>query len=46
MTYAEAFKLKEPVENVAELKENVAQIKQEIGSLGSVNVGAIEEYKS
>lgn len=45
LTYAEALNFKEPVENVAELKENVAQIKQEIGSLGSVNVGAIEEYK-
>lgn len=45
LTYAEALSFKEPIDNVTKLKENVVQIKQEINSLGSVNVGAIEEYK-
>ncbi|MGL4731615.1 MAG: chromosome segregation protein SMC [Clostridium sp.] len=45
LTYAEALEFKEPVENIGIVKEEVSFIKEEISKLGSVNVGAIEEYK-
>ncbi|MGG7163674.1 chromosome segregation protein SMC [Clostridium ihumii] len=45
LTYAEALEFKEDIENINILKEEVSSIKLQIASLGSVNVGAIEEYK-
>lgn len=45
LTYAEALEFKEDIENINILKEEVSLIKLQIASLGSVNVGAIEEYK-
>ncbi|WP_127836391.1 chromosome segregation protein SMC [Clostridium prolinivorans] len=45
MTYAEALSYKEPIENIEEYKKHISKIKKEISSLGTVNVGAIEEYK-
>ena len=45
LTYAEALNFKEPIEDLSELKNEISEIKSEISSLGSVNVGAIEEYK-
>ncbi|EJO5348205.1 chromosome segregation protein SMC [Clostridium botulinum] len=45
LTYAEALSYKEEDINVAKYKEYVQNLKIQISNLGTVNVGAIEEYK-
>ena len=42
---SEAVKLAQPVDDLPSLQRDLAEVKQKIRSLGSVNVGAIEEYK-
>jgi len=44
MTYERAASLYEPVENVDHAKEEVQALKHAIEHLGTVNLGAIEEY--
>lgn len=45
LTYAEAEEKAEPIENIDEYKKTISSIKGQIGALGTVNLGAIEEYK-
>lgn len=45
LTFAEALKYKEEILSVSDLKEQVAYLKKQISQLGTVNVGAIEEFK-
>lgn len=45
LTYAEALKYKQDIKDINEYKEGILNIKSEISLLGTVNVGAIEEYK-
>lgn len=44
MTYEKACNLYEPVEDAATARETVDQIKLQIKQLGSVNLGAIDEF--
>ena len=39
-----AQELRKPVENMAQSQKRIGELKREINRLGSVNVGAIEEY--
>jgi chromosome segregation protein len=45
LTFAESLKYKEEILSISSLKEQVALLKREISQLGTVNVGAIEEFK-
>jgi len=45
LTYAEALKYHEEIQNYDELKREIHKLKSEITALGVVNVGAIEEYE-
>ena len=45
LTYEKASELYEKVENVAEVRNEVNQLKNEIKALGTVNLGAIEEFE-
>ena len=45
LSVSEAEKLCVPFENVTALRAQVAEVRGKIRALGSVNVGAIEEYK-
>ncbi|MDF2882681.1 MAG: chromosome segregation protein [Clostridiaceae bacterium] len=45
ITYAEALKYKSDIDNLDSYKKEVQTLKNKIGSLGTVNVGSIEEYK-
>ncbi|PRR80278.1 Chromosome partition protein Smc [Clostridium liquoris] len=44
-TYAEGLAFKENISNMTEYKNHIFQLKSKIASLGTVNVGSIEEYK-
>ena len=47
LTYSKAKELRrEDLDNPAAMKKQISQLKEEIKSLGSVNVNAIEDYKS
>ncbi|KOA20550.1 chromosome partition protein Smc [Clostridium homopropionicum DSM 5847] len=45
LTYAEALELKLESDNVEQFKNEITELKKEITSLGTVNLGAIEEYE-
>ncbi|QAT40172.1 chromosome segregation protein SMC [Clostridium sp. JN-9] len=45
ITYAEALKYKSDIDNLDSYKKEVQALKNKISSLGTVNVGSIEEYK-
>lgn len=45
LTYAEALKYKSPIKSIEQYKGSIDTLKSSIAALGSVNVGAIEEYK-
>ena len=45
LTRREAAEISEPAEDPKQTKSELAEIKNKIKALGSVNVGAIEEYK-
>src|SRR5699024_8143013 len=45
MTYERACELYEPVQNIKHAKETVDHIKYQIERLGTVNLGAIDEYE-
>ena len=45
LTRREASEIADPAENPREAKASLSEIKNKIKALGSVNVGAIEEYK-
>lgn len=45
LTKREAESLAEPIENIPQAQKRLNELKQKIKSLGSINVGAIEEYK-
>ncbi|MCM8710597.1 chromosome segregation protein SMC [Clostridium sp. SYSU_GA19001] len=45
LTYAEALKYKYTIHNMEEYRKDIFKLKNEITALGTVNVGAIEEYK-
>jgi chromosome segregation protein len=45
MTFEKAMTMYEKVDDLATTKEHVATIKREIKQLGTVNLGAIEEYE-
>ena len=45
LTRLEAEEHAAPIENVTSAQKRLSELKQKIKSLGSVNVGAIEEYK-
>lgn len=45
ITYAEALKYKSDIDNLDSYKKEVQTLKNKISSLGTVNVGSIEEYK-
>ena len=45
LTRREASEISEPAENPKETKASLSEVKNKIKALGSVNVGAIEEYK-
>ncbi len=40
-----AMSLRQPVENMTELQKKIAQLRRAISSLGTPNIGAIEEYE-
>jgi chromosome segregation protein len=40
-----AEELRQPVENMAQSTKRISELRREIGRLGNVNVGAIEEYE-
>lgn len=44
ITYAEALEYKQDIENMEEFKKDIAVLKNSISALGTVNVGAIDEY--
>ena len=44
-SYEEALKYKKPIDNINDYKNYIKDIKSEINKLGTVNVGAIQEYK-
>lgn len=46
LTYAEAVKYKEELFNIDQYKKDIQILKSKISDLGTVNVGAIEEYKN
>lgn len=46
LTYSEANELKTETENIKEASEKLGELKRKIRALGSVNMDAIEEYKS
>lgn len=45
LTYAEALELRIESDNVEKFKNEITELKKEITSLGTVNLGAIEEYE-
>lgn len=45
LTYAEALELRADTDNVEQFKNEISELKKEITSLGTVNLGAIEEYE-
>ncbi len=45
LTYAEALKYKAEIDNMDSYKKIIAKLKGQIAELGTVNLGAIEEYK-
>ncbi len=45
LTRREAAEIADPAENPKETKTSLSEVKNKIKALGSVNVGAIEEYK-
>lgn len=45
LTKREAENLAEPIENIPQAQKRLNELKQKIKALGSINVGAIEEYK-
>lgn len=45
ISYAEALKFRQEIDNISQASKDIARLKEEIKSLGTVNVGAIEEYK-
>lgn len=46
LTYATAAEFKCGIDNLSEAKSEISNIKRRISSLGSINVDAIEEYKT
>lgn len=44
ITYEDALKYRKNIENLNEYKEEILNLKNSISNLGTVNVGAIEEY--
>ena len=46
MNYAEALNYKVHIEDMAEAKKNIRKLKNNIKNLGTVNLGAVEEYKN
>lgn len=45
-SYEEALKYKKPIDDLNDYKNYIINIKSEINKLGTVNVGAIEEYQN
>lgn len=45
ITYAEALEYKKDIENMEEFKKEITALKSSISALGTVNVGAIDEYR-
>ncbi len=45
LTKREAESVAKPIENIPQAQKRLNELKQKIKSLGSINVGAIEEYK-
>ncbi|WP_055667845.1 chromosome segregation protein SMC [Desnuesiella massiliensis] len=45
LTFAEALELAKPVDNPDKLRQYISLLKSQISALGTVNLGAIEEYK-
>lgn len=45
LTYAEALKYSKPIDDIEGAKSRIRYLKNEINSLGTVNLGAIDEYK-
>ncbi|WP_315114909.1 chromosome segregation protein SMC [uncultured Clostridium sp.] len=45
LTLDEALDFKENIHDISSYKKNITELKNKISSLGTVNVGAIEEYK-
>jgi chromosome segregation protein len=45
LTYAEALKYKAEIDNMDNYKKIINKLKGQIGELGTINLGAIEEYK-
>jgi chromosome segregation protein len=45
LTYAEALKYKIEIDNMDSYKRIIAKLKGQISELGTINLGAIEEYK-
>jgi chromosome segregation protein len=45
LTYAEALKYKNEIDNMDSYKKIIAKLKGQISELGTINLGAIEEYK-
>ncbi|WP_158212324.1 chromosome segregation protein SMC [Natranaerobius trueperi] len=45
LDYEQAFKYKKPIEDFKAHEKNIAKLQKQIKELGSVNVGAIEEYE-
>lgn len=45
LTYAEALKYKAEIDNMDNYKRIINKLKGQIGELGTINLGAIEEYK-
>jgi chromosome segregation protein len=46
ITYAEALKYKSSIEDLSSYKKDIENLKSRINELGTVNVSAIEEYKT
>lgn len=45
LSYSTAVSLRQPIENLSKENRAIAELRREINSLGSPNIGAIEEYE-
>lgn len=45
LTYAEALKYRSEIDNMEAYKKNISSLKVKISDLGTISLGAIEEYK-